>query len=198
MIKSILNIGVIESSAIIHEGLENLLLKCLSNVALTLISDIEDINVNPIKKDLDLIIMNPVQIVNRLKLFKNLKSNNPDLKWFGLVYNIFDKDILAMFDEIIHMDDSKDSILRKIKKHHNKSGSNISTDKIGELTDRETAVLKEIVRGRSNKEIGNVLNISIHTVMSHRKNIIQKTNIKSQAGLTVFALTNNIISIDNI
>ncbi|HCE59175.1 MAG TPA: DNA-binding response regulator, partial [Prolixibacteraceae bacterium] len=50
----------------------------------------------------------------------------------------------------------------------------------------------------SNKEIADVLNISIHTVMSHRKNIMQKTGIKSQAGLTVYALTNNILNVDSL
>ena len=43
-------------------------------------------------------------------------------------------------------------------------------------------------------EIADMLNISIYTVISHRKNIVAKTGIKSVAGLTVYALINNLIS----
>ena len=48
------------------------------------------------------------------------------------------------------------------------------------LSERETEVLEQLVNGLSNKEIADKLNISIHTVISHRKNITQKTGIKSQ------------------
>ena len=58
-------------------------------------------------------------------------------------------------------------------------------------------VLIHLVHGLSNKEIADKLNISIHTVVSHRKNIIQKTGIKSQAGLTIYAISKKIISIDS-
>ncbi|HPH16806.1 MAG TPA: helix-turn-helix transcriptional regulator, partial [Bacteroidales bacterium] len=63
---------------------------------------------------------------------------------------------------------------------------------------REIQVLTELVKGLSNKEIADVLCISTHTVISHRKNIVQKTGIKSQAGLTIYALSNSIISLDSI
>jgi DNA-binding CsgD family transcriptional regulator len=58
-------------------------------------------------------------------------------------------------------------------------------------------VLIQLVHGLSNKEIADKLNISIHTVVSHRKNIIQKTGIKSQAGLTIYAISNKIVSLDS-
>jgi DNA-binding CsgD family transcriptional regulator len=50
-----------------------------------------------------------------------------------------------------------------------------------------------VAKGLANKEIADKLNISIHTVMSHRKNIAHKTGIKSVAGLTVYALLNNLL-----
>ena len=62
-----------------------------------------------------------------------------------------------------------------------------------ELTDREREILISVARGRTNKEIADEHNISIHTVISHRKNITRKTGIKSVAGLTVYALLNNMI-----
>ena len=65
------------------------------------------------------------------------------------------------------------------------------------LTERETDVLKHLADGKSNKEIADKLNISINTVITHRKNISQKTGIKSVSGLTIYAVVQNLISLDN-
>lgn len=64
------------------------------------------------------------------------------------------------------------------------------------LSERETDVLKLLTSGNSNKEIADQLNISTHTVISHRKNISQKTGIKSVSGLTIYAVVKNIITLD--
>lgn len=55
------------------------------------------------------------------------------------------------------------------------------------LSEREKDVLALVAKGLSSKEIADKLNISLHTVNSHRKNIVKKTNIKSVAGLTMYA-----------
>lgn len=67
-----------------------------------------------------------------------------------------------------------------------------------ELSEREKEVLVQIVRGLSNKEIADVLCISMHTVISHRKNITRKLNIHSSAGLTIYAIVNKLIDINNL
>ena len=65
-----------------------------------------------------------------------------------------------------------------------------------DLSDREIEVLTQMVNGLSNKEMADKLNISIHTVISHRKNITEKTGIKSLSGLTIYAITKKIIPLD--
>lgn len=60
------------------------------------------------------------------------------------------------------------------------------------LTDRETEVLKLIAEGCTSKEIAQKLNISSRTVEAHRENIMSKLNIKSIAGLTKYAIQNNL------
>lgn len=61
------------------------------------------------------------------------------------------------------------------------------------LTSRESDVLKEIASGKTNKEIAEELNISVNTVITHRKNITQKLGIRSASGLSLYALMNGLI-----
>ena len=63
----------------------------------------------------------------------------------------------------------------------------------GDLSEREKEILVAVVKGKMNKEIASEFNISIHTVISHRKNISRKTGIKSVSGFVVYALLNNLI-----
>ena len=67
-----------------------------------------------------------------------------------------------------------------------------------ELSAREIEVLVQIVKGLSNKEIADTLCLSTHTVMSHRKNIARKLDIHSTAGLTIYAIVNGIVDLDNL
>ena len=62
------------------------------------------------------------------------------------------------------------------------------------LTNRETEILRLIFQGLLNKEIAEQLNISLNTVLTHRKNIIAKTGIKTVSGLTFYSIRNGLIS----
>ena len=67
-----------------------------------------------------------------------------------------------------------------------------------DLSAREKDILVCVAKGMLNKEIADHYNISIHTVITHRKNITRKTGIKTVAGLTVYALLNNLIDSGSI
>ena len=66
------------------------------------------------------------------------------------------------------------------------------------LSNREITILKHVSMGLTNKQIAERLFLSLHTVTTHRKNIGNKLSIKSVSGLTVYAIVNNIISIEDI
>ena len=67
-----------------------------------------------------------------------------------------------------------------------------------ELSPREIEVLIQVTKGLINKEIAEKLNISLTTVISHRKNITEKLGIKSVAGLAVYAVMHGYIEPDRI
>lgn len=83
---------------------------------------------------------------------------------------------------------------RKCEEAHDNGGSDVQE----ELSAREKDVLIQIVKGLSNKEIAEVLYLSTHTVMSHRKNISRKLNIRSTAGLTIYAIVNGIVDLSSL
>lgn len=66
------------------------------------------------------------------------------------------------------------------------------------LSPREIEVLIHIVKGLSNKEIADKLNIGVTTVISHRKNIMEKLHIHTISGLTIYAVINGYIEADRI
>ncbi len=92
-------------------------------------------------------------------------------------------------------DDILRPALKKMQAHRPKS---LVAPETEELTDRERDVLIQVVKGLSNKEIADVLCISMHTVVSHRKHITRKLNIHSTAGLTIYAIVNKLIDLDSL
>ena len=66
------------------------------------------------------------------------------------------------------------------------------------LTDREIEVMSLIVQGYINKEIADKLNISLATVITHRKNIMDKLGMKSVSALTIYAVMHGYVDINKI
>ena len=93
----------------------------------------------------------------------------------------------------------EDDILRPaLTKQESHSHRRHQQPETEELSDREKDVLIQVVRGLSNKEIADVLCISTHTVITHRKNIVHKLNIHSTAGLTIYAIVNKLVDINSM
>jgi DNA-binding NarL/FixJ family response regulator len=189
------NIVIIEPSHIIVAGLSHLLQK---NAEFFIAGHME--NLAHFKERLrafrpDLLIINPV-VIDFEKRFslRSLFQDMPNIVLIALVYNHVDANILRQYNGVIEIYDSQGTIENTLR---NAVFSPIEKKEFvdnGDLTDRETDVLIAVAKGLMNKEIADKLNISIHTVISHRKNISRKTGIKSVSGLTVYALINNLIS----
>ena len=66
------------------------------------------------------------------------------------------------------------------------------------LSEREKDVVISLVQGMTNKEIADHLCISPHTVITHRRNIARKLQIHTPAGLTIYAIVNNLVDISSV
>lgn len=142
----------------------------------------------------DVLIINPLLIAydtneHFLKICRDFSNVIP----VALVTSYVDAGILKQFKDVIEINDSKQKVVTKIFNLLNDSKLTQDKSECVELSNRETDVLVALVKGMTNKEISDKLFISIHTVITHRKNIIRKTGIKSVSGLTVYALLNNLV-----
>ena len=75
---------------------------------------------------------------------------------------------------------------------------NSSNDNSEPLTEREQDIIIGLVQGQKNKAIAKNLNLSVHTVATHRRNISQKLQIHSLAGLTIYAIVNGLVDISSV
>ena len=181
---------IVEPSEVIVEGLKS----TLHHADLRILDTETQVDELSERLDLlkpDILIINPTLYDNVTEL-----RNGRNVAVVALVYQYVKQSRLRHFDAVIDIRDSRASILQAVLGLSAKTGAGDNALSNHELTRRETAVLVEVAKGLSNKEIASRLNVSVFTVTTHRKNIVRKTGIKSVAGLTVYALLNNLIDED--
>jgi len=101
-------------------------------------------------------------------------------------------------ESVIHPGDSREEITAKILslvEHQRQDGPGNPAEL---LTQREKTIVRLVSMGMTNRQIADQLYLSTHTVITHRKNISNKLGIKSVSGLTVYAIVNNIITIEEV
>ncbi len=198
MHNSLIYIGILEPSQIVSEGIQSILFQSDKAIKVYRLNDLEELDELCEDKTLDILIISSLQIVNREKEIKKIRKSYHNLLLVGIDYGLMQIPT-ELFDGTFTLYDSSEyfiNLLSLLNKNKKVNKTDIS-DENG-LTEREKDVLKGMVNGLSNKEIADLLNISIHTVISHRKNITAKTGIRSQSGLTIYAISKKIISIEEI
>ena len=110
--------------------------------------------------------------------------------------------LISVMSDLWHTDHCsiEDEVLRPALKRRKERYSTTGKKTLvtEELSEREKDVLIQVVKGLSNKEIADVLFISTHTVISHRKNIARKLNIHSSAGLTIYAIVHKLVDLKEL
>lgn len=183
-------IVIIEPSQIIQRGLNAVIADNPSFVVVGELYDASHLEDKIASLRADIVIVNPCVIDFNKRA--SIKHMFPEIAIIALLYSHIDNEILRQFNGIIDIYDSANKIINKLTEAvSERSTEEASSDT--DLSEREKEILIAVAKGMMNKEIASLHNISIHTVISHRKNISRKTGIKSVSGFVVYALLNNLL-----
>lgn len=119
-----------------------------------------------------------------------------DCKILAIEIGKLSRQAAGLYDGVISVIDDMDTITGKIKELC--SPSTDSGEEKESLSQREREIISLVVKGLTNQEIADRLYLSIHTVITHRRNIARKLEIHSATGLTIYAIVNKIVDIEDI
>ena len=102
----------------------------------------------------------------------------------------------ALYDEEVSVLDDIPVITEKIRRLTDKGEEN--TDDKEPLSQREKEIITLVAKGLTNKEIADALFLSVHTVITHRRNIARKLEIHSATGLAIYAIVNHLVELSEI
>ena len=183
---------ICEASEVITIGLAEIIDSMAQFDVVSRLDNPEHLSEKITASDANLLIIDPVLLGFHSKdVISQLGKEHPQVTIIALVTSYLDHSMLTPYSGIIEINDTRSKIISKMNEFA-QSETTKNADDV-ELSKRETDVLVAVAKGMMNKEIADQMNISIHTVISHRKNITRKTGIKSVSGLTVYALLNNLI-----
>ncbi len=104
-----------------------------------------------------------------------------------------------LFRDVVSLDEEKHELLSRLEGlflHHESEPT--KEDRSPGLSDREKKIVELVARGYTNKHIAEELYLSLHTVITHRKNISLKLGINSISGLTIYAILNDLVQIQDM
>ena len=147
-------------------------------------------------KPIDILIVNP--FFGDFFDFESFKEkiSGKGICVVGLVSSSIDPALLQKYDETISIFDTVSALEGKVKKL--KKIDPDEEDEQETLSQREKEIVVCVAQGMTNKEIADELFLSIHTVNTHRKNISKKLQIHSVSGLTIYAIVNKLVDLEDI
>ena len=187
---------LIEPSEIVAVGIEAIIEK---SSEFRLASTLPNLSYYKNKPDaFDIVIINPAVIDynERFDIRSIFSPEEGETAVVALTYTSYDENVLRQYDECIGVYDPAARIFQKL--HNALKERKESKSELYELSTRERDILVAVAKGKTNKEIADEFNISIYTVISHRRNISRKLGINSISGLTVYAIMNKLIDISSI
>ena len=192
------NIVIAETSTIVRKGLTSILKKLADvKVIPTEITSIEGLHHCMRGHDLDIVFVNPTfEGWFNLKEFK-AQYHNSTVKYVAILSSVTDMNMIKEYDEKITLFDDPDTISKKIISLV-EFDDEATEEGQESLSDREKEIICYVVKGMTNKEIAEQLFISVHTVITHRRNITKKLQIHSSAGLTIYAIVNKLVELKEV
>lgn len=190
-------LAVAETSYIIRKGLVYVLSQLPGVAKVVELKEMDDISYQLSILQPDAVLINPMLLGHFSKQDVRQQLNlDKKVAVIALVYNLIDEQFYRSYNAIIRINDSESKIEETLNACLNKDQNN--NPEMEELSDREKEILISVVKGMSNKEIAEHHNISIHTAITHRRNITRKLKVHSISGLTIYAIINKLIDISEI
>lgn len=191
------NIVVAESSPVLLYGLVSCLRR-LPNLHLNIfeIKSLKELHSTLKNETIDILLIDPAfgGVFNPTDL-KDM-SLNQEMKIMALETIKLHRQVLQFFDSSISITDDIETIGDKLKKLC--ASVTDEPEEKESLSTREKEIISLVVKGMTNQEIADKLFLSIHTVITHRRNIARKLEIHSATGLTIYAIVNKIVDISDI
>ncbi len=187
-------IAIADPSPIILTGLSVMLRELAEYDVVLKTNDVQTLAARLHVVNPDILIMNPVMMdYSKRMMVRHLFEDLPNMKIVALASAFFDAQQLKQYHGVIEITDDAHRIKSTLNLVLEARDSQDDDADSAQLSDREKEVLVCMAKGKKNSEIADELSISVHTVITHRKNIVKKTGIKSVAALTVYAILNNLI-----
>lgn len=197
--QTIKRVLILEPSVIIAEGLKHVVDDLAGFDVCGMITELEGgLEATLEAYDTDIIIADPAiaDPQSRPGLHETIK-NLTGVPVLAILSSATDAGFVQDYEGQIYLSDKTAEVEQKISAAVSVNANETRGDG-EELSAREKEILVCVAKGMLNKEIADYYNISIYTVITHRKNITRKTGIKTVAGLTVYALLNNLIDMNSM
>lgn len=131
-----------------------------------------------------------------LAAFKETNCVGCNTKFVAILSSMLNSQLLKEYNDSFTIYDDLDTITEKLNNLSNIREEAYETEE--SLSQREKEIIILVVKGMTNKEIADRLFLSVHTVITHRRNIARKLQIHSPAGLTIYAILNKLVELKDI
>ncbi|MDR0750879.1 MAG: LuxR C-terminal-related transcriptional regulator [Tannerellaceae bacterium] len=195
-----LKIAIAESSAIIRSGLEAQLRKLTGfHFQIVEIDNSERLYEAIRLNKPEILIISPAMMRGEALHQLREDTGNLSMKCMALLYTLTDKNQLRYYDEQISIYDTPEELKQKLEQFCQQETEDDKEDEEQQLLSvREKEIVVCVVKGMTNREIADLLYLSTHTIITHRRNIARKLQIHSASGLTVYAIVNKLVELSDI
>lgn len=194
-----LTVVMIESAYLLQGGFEQLLNELPGMALLEVFEGGEkSLSEKIAKLNPDILVINPNSLKTDFVPFINDVNKNPGCLTIGLFDSSTPENVKSHFQGCLNLGEGKFELLEQFRQVIGKRPSKKPESINSSLSDREKTIVIQVVNGLTNQEIADKLFLSIHTITTHRKNISNKLGIKTVSGLTVYAIMNKIVDLNEI
>ncbi len=195
-----IKVAIAEPSSIIRLGLEAQIKKLAPyKVQIIHLSDDKQhewLEQSSLALTVDIFLLNP--LLCGLKPHKIFANQHDKSRFVAISYGTTDESLLSEYDGVLNICNNTRQITELFDKLIGNKAHQDTPLESQTLTPREREIVVCIVKGMTNKAIAQALFLSTHTVITHRRNITKKLQIHSTSGLTIYAIMNKLVELEEL